>query len=88
MKAKSDKPTYNRYARSRWKGAEWVHGRGRWASLAWCRYLTIALFDRKENAVRAKEFIDKCGCGGCCYRRHEIVDLAPFARPPKGYTGE
>ncbi len=77
------KPTYLQYAKSRWKSAEWIKGGGRWALLAHCGYLSVSLQSSRELAEEMKCRIDATGCGGQCCRDHEIVDLGPFARPPK-----
>lgn len=78
-------PTYNAYARLRWQPrAEWITGRGRWALLAWCKVLTVGLYETEGAAQKGQKFIDETGCGGGCYGRHEIIDLQPWARAPRG----
>jgi hypothetical protein len=62
-------------ARKRWPKAEWIEGNGRYASLAHCQCLTVCLFETQAEAERAKRAIDSSGCGGRCYKHHEIVDL-------------
>lgn len=66
---------YYQQAKARWSDAEWVSGNGRFASLAHCRVLTVALYESEDAALKAKKWIDKCGCGGFCTGDHEIVDL-------------
>jgi hypothetical protein len=53
--------------------AEWVHGAGPYASLAYCGVLTIERYATLESAVKAKRAIDWSGCGGSCARAHLIV---------------
>lgn len=67
--------SYSARARARWSDAEWVTGNGRFASLAHCRVLTVALYESEDAALKAKKWIDRCGCGGFCTGDHEIVDL-------------
>lgn len=63
-------------AKKRWgKEAAWIAGHGRFALLAWCRVLTVTLWETKAEAEMAKNGIDKFGCGGACSRHHEIVEL-------------
>ena len=62
-------------ARKRWPKAEWICGRGRYALLAHCWVLTVSLHETRAAAEKQKEWIDKGGCGGCCSKRHEIVEL-------------
>jgi hypothetical protein len=52
-----------------------------YALLAHCRRgrlggLTVTLWPTLEEAERSKRMIDAGGCGGCCYRDHEIVLLS------------
>jgi len=62
-----------RYAECRFK-ALWAAGSGPWASFSDCpRGRTIQLYDTREEAERAKEFIDKWMCGGLCCRAHRVV---------------
>ena len=51
----------------------WICGDGPIALLAWCRELSISLHASVESAEKNKVMIDKCCCGGCCNRQHEIV---------------
>lgn len=46
--------------------AEWVIGKGQFASVATCRVLTIERHETIEAAEKAKRMIDGCGCGGGC----------------------
>jgi hypothetical protein len=55
--------------------AEWVAGEGEYASLAWCRVLTVILFENKNDALMAKAGIDDIACGGRCYGHHEVIRL-------------
>ena len=54
--------------------AEWVVGEGEWATLAWCRVLTVTLWPTFEKAASALATIEG-GCGGYCHQDHEIVRL-------------
>ena len=67
--------TYNGKARKRWRGAEWISGSGRWATLAHCNVLTVQLHETEEKAIKAKQLIDGGGCGGFCYKDHSMVDM-------------
>lgn len=58
------------------KQAAWIEGNGQYALLAWCRTLTVSLWQNIEEAERQKHQIDQTGCGGRCNGHHEIVDLA------------
>lgn len=61
--------------RKRFPQAMWIHGSGRYATLAWCgdyRHLgyksglTVELQDTLEKAKEAKKHIDNSGCGYQC----------------------
>lgn len=67
--------TWRTHAKCVWPKAYWVHGEGPFASVAWCRVLTIQLYESAGEAQQAKEIIDKTGCGGVCHRQHELVEL-------------
>jgi hypothetical protein len=58
-----------------WPKAAWVGGNGPWATLAWCRVLTVELHETEEDARRALKMIDDTACGGLCRRKHELVRL-------------
>jgi len=65
-----------RYALNRWgKYAAWIVGQGRYGVFAWCRILTITLWDTQEQAERSKALIDATGCGGDCHKEHEVFKL-------------
>ncbi len=66
---------YRTRAECEWPYACWITGSGRYACLAWCRVLTVTLWGSREDALAAKEFIDRTACGGGCHRDHRIVDL-------------
>jgi hypothetical protein len=53
-------------ARQRYRGALWIHGRGPYASLAYCGGLTVMLYETEEQALVGKRFIDCLGCGHAC----------------------
>jgi hypothetical protein len=69
---------YKRAAKARWPRAGWIHGEGRWATVAPCRdYLTVEL-----HATRAAAEVSmlrlRQGCGGFCTPdAHSLVDLGP-----------
>lgn len=65
--------SHNTLTRCMFPRAVWISGEGPYASLAWCRDLTIVLFDNESEALTAKYNIDKSGCGGACTGHHEIV---------------
>lgn len=54
--------------------AEWIHGAGRWALLAYCDRLTVTLHPARRDAEQARTFIDRSGCGSRCHRTHLILD--------------
>jgi hypothetical protein len=55
---------------------EWVTGRGPWASVSDCpRGRTVQLYETKDEADKARAFIDRHSCGGACCRRHRVVYL-------------
>jgi hypothetical protein len=66
---------WNQRAWKRWRRARTVDGDGPFALLAHCRVLTITLHETSESAEKDKAMIDNVGCGGCCYKRHEIIDM-------------
>lgn len=70
--------TYSTVARCIWPHACWVDGEGPYATLAWCRVLTVQLHRTIAEARSAKRVIDSSACGGRCrgQRGHEIVMLA------------
>jgi hypothetical protein len=63
------------FAKCAWPRAAWVQGDGPYAVLAHCRVLTVQLHPDPEHAEAAKRTIDETGCGGGCYRAHEVVFL-------------
>jgi hypothetical protein len=67
--------SYRTLAKCLWPRACWIAGNGPWASLAYCRVLTIELHSTRERAEQAKRMIDSTGCGGGCYRQHKIARL-------------
>ena len=70
------KKTWYTKARRKWgRKAGWIEGEGQYALLAWCRVLTVTLCQTRGEAEEKKEYIDEIGCGGFCYKKHEIVDL-------------
>ena len=65
-----------RYTLNRWgKYAAWIVGDGGFGVFAWCRILTITLWNTLEEAERSKGLIDATGCGGDCSREHEVYHL-------------
>lgn len=76
--------TYLARAKAWWPNAEWVIGKGRWATLAYCSELTVMLHATKEDAEKSLGFIGRIGCGHRCYRDHYLVDMEgskPFRLP-------
>lgn len=72
--------TYLQRAKRKWRHAEWISGNGRFALLAHCKVLTVKLYQTYTEAVEAKKFIDQSGCGGGCYKYHEIIVLNKMAK--------
>lgn len=65
---------YKSAARARWPEAEWIHGNGPYACVAYCRVTTVILFTDRAEALAAKERIDRSACGGGCHHeRGHIV---------------
>ena len=72
-------------ARCLWKHAEWIAGRGRWATLAGCDVLTIVLHQSKDAALASLAAIDQWGCGHRCppnprHKAHRLVLLTGGAK--------
>jgi hypothetical protein len=61
------RPSYLTIARQRYRGALWIHGRGPYASLAYCGGLTVMLYETLDEALAGKRFIDRLGCGHACH---------------------
>jgi hypothetical protein len=73
---KASQQTYQKEAKKRYKQAIWIHGEGRFATVAACNGpVTVRLHETREKAERAKREIDSEGCGGHCSKTHTIVDL-------------
>ena len=62
-------------AERRYSDAVWIMGEGRFAVLAHCGSLKVTLHKTREDAERAKDWIDDLACGGGCVKHHEIIDL-------------
>jgi hypothetical protein len=76
MKKSTD--SYRQKARKKWgKKAASITGNARYALLAWCRVLTVTLWDDLAEAEAKKQLIDRTACGGRCSgaQGHEIIDL-------------
>lgn len=54
----------------------WVDGTGRFAVIAWCSVLSVALFSDTDAAMKALQQINATGCGHGCWGDHQTVDLA------------
>jgi hypothetical protein len=67
--------TYRTLAKCIWRRAEWIAGDGPYATLAHCRVLTVELHTTEAAARQALARIDEWGCGGRCYRDHDLVRL-------------
>jgi hypothetical protein len=79
--------TYTAFARCVWGNAIWVRPFDLgddlpYALVSNCRkpYLsgdqrTVSLWGSRESVERQKEWIDRFGCGGGCYRAHEVIRL-------------
>lgn len=63
-------------AKARWPSAEWIVGRGQYATLAYCRdVLTVMLHDSHDRASAVMRNLASWGCGGFCVNDHDLVDL-------------
>lgn len=74
------------FAQCVWPRAHWVIGDGPYATLAFCRVLTIELHETREHAERMLDVIAGSGCGGACKgeRGHRLVFLSrPAPRKAK-----
>ena len=72
-------------AKRRFPNAAWITGNGPWASLAYCKVLTVCLYATREQAHAARAFIDQTGCGGGCYGDHRVINIeepAPVGKFP------
>lgn len=63
------------HARRRWPAAEWIIGNGPYASVAYCDTTTVALFETRAEADRARALIDRLACGHACRVEHEVIEL-------------
>lgn len=70
---------YPKAAQRIWKPV-WIVGDGPVALVAFCKHTTVTLWPDRDHADRSREFIDRFGCGGGCYRDHAIVDLLAVVR--------
>ncbi|PWU52813.1 hypothetical protein DLJ47_17835 [Micromonospora sp. S4605] len=68
--------THHTTAKCLWPRAVWITGEGPYATLAWCRVLSVMLHPTEAEALAAKHLIDSTGCGGRCNRRHELILIA------------
>lgn len=60
------------------KHAIWAHGKGKYATLAYCGgELTIERHKTLRQAIHAKRTIDGSGCGGGCAKVHVIAYVDP-----------
>lgn len=66
---------YIGHAKRRWRRAAWVRGQGPYALVAYCNVTTVSLHLTYVDALCGRLFIDGCGCGHRCYRRHRIFNL-------------
>lgn len=55
--------------------AEWVHGKGTYAVVAWCSHVTVTVWETESEANAAKTEIDAAGCSGRCRRSHELIRI-------------
>ena len=67
---------YSAAAKCIWPKAK-ILGDGPYASLSKCPpYYTVFLYGTEEEAMNAMAWIDECGCGGRCVRKHEVIKIA------------
>jgi hypothetical protein len=76
----TNRPRFRAIAQRLYPRALWIHGQGRYASLAVCSGLTVMLYATMEDARQGKQWIDRCGCGHACRGEsrpamHTIVEL-------------
>jgi hypothetical protein len=67
--------TYHAFAKCTFRRAVWVIGDGPYATLAWCRSLSVMLHETEHEAEISLEMINHTACGGLCNGRHELVLL-------------
>jgi hypothetical protein len=77
---------YVAVARRRWPDAAWIIGSGRFASVAFCREVTVMLFQTMAEAQTAKRLIDRIACGGRCVRNHVVLPITPADDPNAATT--
>ena len=53
----------------------WVSGQGEYATLSYCRGLTVALWRTLAEAQDALSLIDGDACGGACRNNHALIRL-------------
>ncbi|GAA2855491.1 hypothetical protein GCM10010472_10980 [Pseudonocardia halophobica] len=63
------------FAKCVWKRAHWVNGSGPFATVSYCRGVTVMLHATETSATEALNGIGAYGCGGACCRRHDLVRL-------------
>jgi hypothetical protein len=63
----------------------WVSGSGEYATLSYCRGLTVALHKTIGEARAALALINSDACGGACHNAHQLVRFVKpsLARPRK-----
>lgn len=95
---KRDHRTYTAFARCAFSGADWVipFDPGDYlpyALVTYCRkphrrgdQRKVSLWSSRENAEKAREGIDRFGCGGGCYCAHEVIRLE-IEKGPRWETG-
>lgn len=54
----------------------WLTGNGRYATVAWCAGLSVALHKDRGVAERSLLTINSTSCGHGCWRDHEIIDMS------------
>lgn len=61
----------------RWPNLRWVVGKGHWACLTTCgEGPTVMLFERVDDALDARAFLNGRACCDLCTGKHSVVRLS------------
>lgn len=67
--------SYRTVAKCLWPRAHWIAGSGPYATVAYCRALTVELWPDRDAAELAMRTMAVTGCGGACGKRHDLIRL-------------
>jgi hypothetical protein len=67
---------WRRLVKAKWPSYYWIQGDGRYAVVNPCRYLTVELFETRDEALKRFRLYQRIPCGGQCWRScHLMSDL-------------